>query len=130
MPSIRPLRRVLVLLLALAYWALLFAATHSPARDDAGPPKVRHLDKVQHLAAFAILGAITSAAAACFVTPGPMLYLGVMGLIGLYAAIDEWTQGWIQNRMGDPLDWLSDMLGASLGVLLFGALSAWRGRKK
>jgi VanZ family protein len=59
-----------------------------------------------------------------------MLYLGVMGLIGLYAAIDEWTQGWIQNRMGDPLDWLSDMLGASLGVLLFGALSAWRRRKE
>ena len=130
MPSIRRSRRVLVPLLALAYWALLFWATHSPARDDAGPPKVRHLDKVQHLAAFAILGAITSAAAACFVSPGPKLYLGVLALIGSYAAVDEWTQGWIQNRMGDPLDWLSDMLGALLGVVAFAVLSRWRARKK
>jgi VanZ family protein len=125
MPSPRPSRRLLILAAAVAYWLFLFIATHTPGSPDPRPPRVPHLDKVQHLVAFAALGAIVCAAASTFATPSWRMYVGVIALIALYAAIDEWTQGLVERRMSDLLDWIADVVGAVLGVILFAAARKW-----
>ena len=36
-----------------------------------------------------------------------------------HAAVDEWTQQFVPGRSSDPRDWMADVIGASLGAILF-----------
>ena len=42
----------------------------------------------------------------------------VLLAIGIYAATDEVHQIWIDGRAAQVVDWMKDMLGAGIGVLL------------
>jgi VanZ family protein len=100
------------------YWLAMFAATHLPFQTTPhGDPY--SLDKLQHITAFAIFAVLLSAAGATAgISPLP-LYLGVIGLIATYAALDEISQRFVVARTPDFFDWLADLCGAILGIIAF-----------
>lgn len=50
--------------------------------------------------------------------------VGVLAGMALLGALDEWHQRIVPGRSADPIDWLADVLGASLGVGLWYWLQA------
>jgi VanZ family protein len=87
----------------------------SDHQDQALP----HLDKLAHAAAFAGLATLVLAGAAGWWRPGVGLGLAVIGLLALYAGLDEFTQGFVQLREPDVRDWVADMLGVLVGTAVF-----------
>ena len=55
-----------------------------------------------------------------------LLVAAAIGLASLYGASDEFHQLFVPGRLCDPADWLTDTLGAALGVA--SALAFARGR--
>jgi len=118
--------RAWALVAAVAYWAALFVATHLPGDDRVDPQRViPHLDKAIHAAAFAGLGFLLAFGVSGWWKPGPWLYLSVIALLGLYATVDELSQGLVSRRYSDLRDWVADILGAIAGVAVFGLLERW-----
>jgi VanZ family protein len=102
------------------YWLAMFAATHLPFQTTpAGDPY--SLDKLQHITAFGIFSLLLCYAGSTFGVSAPPLYLGVIGLIAAYAAIDEYSQKFVAERTPDLFDWLADLCGAVLGIIVFAA---------
>jgi len=110
-------------LLAALYWAGMFVATHIPIRTTPiGDPY--SLDKLQHLTAFAALAALLNALAAVVGWRSWNHAAAIVCFIAVYAMVDEATQ--ISPRQPEVLDWLADVTGACLGVLLFAVVSRFR----
>jgi len=82
------------------------------------PKGILGWDKLQHLAAFAVL----AAAVGLWVTPAfgkrrPVLSLLLTALVGsAYGVIDELHQYFVPGRDCNFWDWLADTLGAFLGA--------------
>ena len=120
-----PVRRAMEFL-TLAYACVLELATHWPY-DPAGylrivlrtqrPPS----DKTLHFVAYAILAALLWACARLRGTAGPHATLGVIALVGVWAAVDEATQPFFY-RAAEPLDWVYDMMGAAIGCAIAAVL--------
>jgi VanZ family protein len=97
-----------------AYWLLLFGATHWPQ-----PPDLSDLpgsDKTLHLTAYALLAFLL----ACTLAGRRPLTLAtaaiVLAIIAVYGATDELTQPFF-GRSAELSDWAADMTGAMLGLL-------------
>jgi len=45
--------------------------------------------------------------------------LGVLAVVSLFGAADEWHQRYIPGRSSDSFDWVADTVGAAVGVLAF-----------
>ena len=79
-----------------------------------------HTDKVYHLAEYAILGFLLARALAhnlpqCFpVSPWAIALLTA----ALYGASDEWHQSFVAERYPTISDWIVDVLGSTLGVII------------
>jgi len=113
-------RRVLVVLAVGIYWAMLLVLTHLPGEErEVRPRRIPHLDKVAHAAAFAGLAVLALAAVAAFRPVTPPVLAGLACALALYAAVDEFTQGWVRHRTPDLRDWLADMLGMLAGIGTF-----------
>ena len=82
------------------------------------------LDKVVHLALYAVLGFLvaraTAAGDAGARPRAAQQLLAVLGVL-LFAALDEWHQGFIPGRSADRLDWLADAVGAVAGAAIAAA---------
>jgi VanZ family protein len=112
--------RLMLLCGVLLYWGALFVGTHLPGNpSDHQDQALPHLDKLVHAAAFAGLATLVLAGAAGWWRPGVGLGLAVIGLLALYAGLDEFTQGFVQLREPDPRDWVADMLGVLVGTAVF-----------
>jgi len=119
--------KLLALVLSL-YWLLIFAATHLPLRSMR-LRQVRYLgrlvldshilDKAAHATAFAGLAFLLTWLGRATGLRGWKLFAGVLGLVAVYGIFDETTQALVRDRTPDVLDWLADMVGASLGILTF-----------
>jgi VanZ family protein len=107
-----------VVVLALAYLAAMFAATHMPTRLPTSMP-VRGLDKAVHFVAYAGLAIVLMAAANVFWRTGVRTALGVIIVAAIYGALDEWTQGFVPGRSAELRDWVADVLGAAVGAGLY-----------
>jgi VanZ family protein len=83
------------------------------------PDPIPHLDKIVHAAGFAGLAFFVCLAASSWWRPGLAIYLGVIGLLAIYAALDELTQGLVRHRQPDLKDWVADVAGTLAGVALF-----------
>lgn len=116
MTTVLKARTILILVGTAAYWLLLFVGTHIPGNPhDAGG----HWDKLYHFSAYFGLTILLCTSMANFRRPGPATYAAIVGLVAAYGVMDELTQMLVPSRTADPLDWLADMSGALLAVLLF-----------
>ena len=107
--------------------ALLIAGVIWVLSSQRTLPRIKGIlgwDKLQHLAAFAVL----AATAGLWVSPAfwkrrSVLALLLTALVGsAYGAVDELHQYFVPGRSSSFWDWLADTLGAFLGaaaVLLF-----------
>ncbi len=122
MTNSRKRRTMLVLAATAAYWLAIFVGTHLPGHvvHPSG-----HWDKVYHCGAFFSLAVLFCSSLACFRRLGIRHYAGVLGAIACYGIVDELTQTLAVNRSADPLDWLADMSGATVGTLLFAAAARY-----
>lgn len=78
-------------------------------------PEVAGADKVAHFGLYAVLGWLT--ARALLERTAARLGAAVAGL-GAFAAADELHQLLIPGRSASVLDWLADLAGLALGLLL------------
>jgi VanZ family protein len=81
------------------------------------------LDKVAHVAAYAVLGLLAARAT----RPARLLPALLWGAVAAAAvgAADEWNQQWSTERFSDALDWVADVAGG-----LLGGWASTRGRKR
>lgn len=103
----------MVIAALVAYWLLMFVATHVPTIPKEIQPGIS--DKWQHYVAYAGLGLLL-AASRSFHGPlswGGGLFLWVIAV--LYGAFDEITQP-LFGREAEFLDWRSDAIGAATGL--------------
>lgn len=103
-------------------WALLIAvATTIPIPEspvDTGLP----LDKVAHFGLYAVFGwTLGRGLRISGRTIVPAYWLTWLGGI-IFAAIDESHQGLVPTRVPSVADWAVDVLGLSLGLLLYALL--------
>ena len=108
-------------ILRIAFWtaaaiALVMALLPHPPQLPSEPS-----DKVQHIAAFVLLGALGSFA---YARSNPV-HLGV-GLSLFGAAIEILQLIPSLHRDGDPLDWIADTAAAALVIILLRALTKRR----
>jgi len=103
------------------FWLAVFGATHTP---------VQHLphtgvsnDKLQHLLAYAVLGALLTSALATLRPWSWRLVLLAIAIAAAYGVLDELTQ-LLVGRTADPKDWIADVVGATLGSVAAGLFCA------
>ena len=94
-----------------ALWAaLILVLTSIPAAT--GPGGMPHLDKVVHVLMYAGQGWLVTRALR---TRGfGALAIALVG-IAIFGLLDEWHQQFV-NRDPDLMDWIADVIGASLGI--------------
>ena len=100
-----------------AAFILVLTSIPAPAQAPGGIP---HLDKIAHLMLYAALGWFTGRALR---TRRPLSLALALGAIGAFGAFDEWHQGAF-NRTPDVVDWMSDMIGASVGLFIASRVGA------
>lgn len=103
-------RTLLSWLPALAWAGVIFALSAQPGSRLPGAWSVE-----AHLAVYAVLGSLV-----WFALGGPST--GLRGIVlaiaiaSLYGITDELHQSFVPQRTPDPLDWLTDTVGAAIGV--------------
>ncbi len=102
--------------LLVVYWILLFTGTHLPGSTIGS---MRVSDKLLHFSAFAGLAFLLAWALPRRVAGGipGVLLAAILTLI--YAAIDEWTQGFVPRRNPDISDFFADALGMIAGLTVY-----------
>ena len=96
----------------------MFAGTHLPiATTPTDDPY--SLDKLEHIAAFALLAVLLCGLGAAFGFKSRTLCIGTFLVIALYGILDEASQALVSHRKPDVLDWLADMVGAAVGIAAF-----------
>jgi VanZ family protein len=95
------------------YWFILFVLTHVPI-----PQQLHQSDKVAHFTAYMVLSGLVSIFLG--LRWGTSLAIPVVAILAsaLYGALDEYTQQFV-NRSTDVVDWVADVLGASVGAVAY-----------
>lgn len=99
----------------LAYWLLIFTATHLPS---ANIPQVTVSDKLAHGLAYFGLGFLLAWALPTRGTSLSHLPLAAAIAVG-YACIDELTQNFIPGRVCDVWDLAADGVGIAAGLTAY-----------
>jgi len=107
-----------VMALTLCYWALMFVATHLPAKQVPGGVSPQY-DKIEHLTGFALLGILLCTIGAIRGSQTVSICTTVLAIVALYGIIDELTQSFSPGRTPDLRDWQFNMFGATIGVGIF-----------
>lgn len=110
--------------LALAgYWLALIAGTHIPNQPQLLP--IHQGDKLQHVAAYAGLATILAATWQFSAGHLNSRHLCAAWLaIVFFASLDEWTQTAV-GRDASIADWFADVVGATIGLVLFIGVRRW-----
>ena len=94
--------------------AIILVSTSIPG--PALPAGPTGSDKAGHFVMYAVLGALAiRAGLAEGRRPTPTLAL-TLAAIALFAAVDEWHQGFVPDRMPEVADWVADVAGATVGA--------------
>ena len=99
------------------YWVALFVGTHLPL--ERVPQLEKMVDKWAHAFAFAVLAGLF--ATTWELSAGRLNarhLMRVWFILALYGAFEEATQPFV-GRYASVWDWLADVVGAALGLLLF-----------
>jgi VanZ family protein len=112
--------RIKVLVIPLiVYWILLFIGTTLPSAKYADFFEIS--DKIKHFSAYSIL-AILLGLNLYFQEKWKSLSLFHLNytfiICGIYGILDELHQLFVPNRSAEVLDWVADILGTILGIIL------------
>lgn len=110
---LRPLLPLFVVL-AGAYWVVLFTLTHVPS---VRLPDITLIDKICHAIAYATLAFAIGSVLTIWRGYQPRFPIWIWTIAVSYGAIDEYTQQFVPNRTCDIFDLVADTLGATLGLL-------------
>ncbi len=111
----------------LAYWLMLITATHIPKVPE--PLGFRASDKLVHLAAYAVLGALVGLVSSQYLRLRFGMAAVLLAGLAVHGMLDEATQP-LFGRHADVADWIADILGAALGLAMFFAVSALVRRRR
>lgn len=78
----------------------------------------RGSDKLVHATMYAIFALLATHSLLRAGRPLRQVVLTVILGIALFAALDEWHQQFIPGRSMDLFDWLADIFGATMGILV------------
>ena len=95
------------------YVLLILAVSSVPRLRP--PGSLSGLDKVIHVAEYAILGVLLRRATPLRGIGGLLAMVAVGAAIGF---LDEWYQSSVPGRFASTQDWLADMIGVCLGVVV------------
>jgi VanZ family protein len=99
---------------ALALWTLvIFVGTHLPPESVSLPGE--NLDKILHVAAYAVWGGLAGVALA----PNPRTFMALLAAGLVLGGLDEGSQP-LMGRDAEVLDLLADLFGVALGLLVTG----------
>ncbi len=101
---------------AIVYAALIFALSSLSQPPPFVPPELLSLDKLVHLAEYAVLGALLARALRAGGRPAARVFAGALLLGSLYGASDELHQAFVPKRTAEVRDWAADSAGAALGA--------------
>ena len=120
---VRPFRHPAFSWILLAgYGLLIFIQSSFPSLDMG--PELPGMDKLLHLAAYAVMGALACRAFATLPRmprPGTLFLAGALFAL-LFGLSDEWHQSFVPGRMADGWDLVADGLGGLLGA----GIASWR----
>jgi VanZ family protein len=74
------------------------------------------VDKLVHVAMYAILGLLTARA---LEASSARTTLAAFAIVTLFGAADEWHQQFVPGRSPAPVDWAADTVGAMAGAFAF-----------
>jgi len=104
--------------------AAIFVVSSMPERPPTpGMREFRWDDKVQHFAAYALLGALAWRALGNAVGKMRRLCYALLIAAG-YGLFDEWHQSWVPGRSCSGFDLAADTLGSAIAAFL---LNVWKG---
>ena len=101
--------------LALAWAGFIYWQSSQANPFPFVPESILSHDKLLHLGAYGVLGALVAGALA--VRLGAARAIGLAAVIAAaYGATDEWHQSYVPGRDADPADWAADAVGAISGA--------------
>ena len=114
--------------------AVLWAATLFVLSAQSKLPKVgpqfHNVDKIHHLIAYAVLGALVMfALRRANNLPLPKAFVLAILISSAYGATDEFHQRFVPNRICDVWDWTADTLGAGIAAIVFYTYESRRSSK-
>lgn len=103
----------------LGWMALIAVTSHFPG-DSLPAVPFEGADKAVHVAIYAVLGVLGTGALARLLPQWPRPLWGSAALLvgAVFGALDEYHQGFIAGRQASMEDWLTDLLGLALAVIV------------
>lgn len=74
-------------------------------------------DKIHHAGAYFVMSLLAWRCFRHWLKQPLIPLLASVGFCSLYGATDEWHQSFVAGRNSDSLDWLADIIGASLAMI-------------
>lgn len=109
-------RRLVAGILAIAAAIVIFIFSHIPGASYPSHPGF--LNYVAHFTEYLVFASLIAIAfTGGRLKPWQVALLALV-IASAYAASDEFHQYFIPGRISDPMDWLTDTAGATLGVIL------------
>ena len=112
------------------YWLVLFILTSMPSANL--PKSFEFNDKMEHTSAFAVLGMLLSLAITVQKSSKyfkSRAWLGSLIIGATYGAFDELHQLFVVGRSCDFFDWMADITGTSVGIIITYAIIKISARK-
>ncbi|PCI21420.1 MAG: teicoplanin resistance protein VanZ [Piscirickettsiaceae bacterium] len=94
------------------------------------PTLFAHQDKLFHATAYGILGFFAIGYFSRVLTKYRLALIVAFVFSAMYGASDEWHQSFVEGREADVYDWLADMFGAALLLLVANKFRLFKGKKK
>jgi VanZ family protein len=130
-PSTHRSRLFRAVLPAVIWAALIFVASSIPSEDIPASP-ILDYDKLIHMAIYFVFAALMYRALRFGgISPALRTRAAILtiGIITLYGATDEFHQHFVPGRTMDVFDWVADVAGGILCVVVLSFLSRWNRRK-
>ena len=86
--------------------------------QDAVPVQTSNIDKLLHFTIYTVFSFLLTRQISEDTTPWRAA-VGSILIVAAFAAADEWHQRFIPGRFPEFADWLADVAGAVVGVLIF-----------
>jgi VanZ family protein len=100
----------------MGYCSFIYYLSDQPSLPT--PMLFLHQDKLFHATAYAVLAFFAMGYFSRVLANYRFALIVAFVFAALYGATDEWHQSFVEGRDADVYDWLADMLGAALLLLV------------